>query len=112
MLTRKDAIEFCKQFEKVYEDYPFKDPNWTCMRHIDNKKIFAWIFEKDEFIWINVKCSHEWGDLWRNTYEAVVPGWHLNKQHWNSIILNGSIPNIDIERMIGESYDLTKLKKF
>lgn len=110
MLTREEAIDFCKQFEKVYEDYPFKDPNWTCMRHTGNKKIFAWIFEKDEVIWINVKCDPQWRDFWRSAYQSVLPGWHLNKEHWNSIVLNESIPDMDIERMIVEGFDLTKPK--
>lgn len=111
MTTREEAIAFCKQLDHVYEDYPFHDPNWTVMRHKDNKKVFAWIFEKDEKIWINVKCNAEWRDLWRNTYDSVLPGWHLNKEHWNSIILDGSIPDTEIKRMIEESFDLTRAKR-
>lgn len=111
MTTRKEAIAFCKQFNNVYEDEPFHDPNWTVIRHKDNRKVFAWIFEKDEFVWINVKCDPEWRDFWRNAYEAVLPGWHLNKEHWNSIVLDGSIPEAEIKRMIEESFDLTKPKR-
>lgn len=107
MTTRQEAIAFCKQLADVYEDHPFPDTTWTVIRHRDNKKVFAWIFEKDGHIWINVKCDSQWRDLWRNTYESVLPGWHLNKQYWNSIILDGSIPRREIERMIEESYDLT-----
>lgn len=110
MITRKDAIAFCIQFNNAYEDYPFHDRNWTVMRHVDNRKAFAWIFEKDEYIWINVKCDPEWRDFWRNAFDSVIPGWHLNKEHWNSIILDGSIPDVEIERMIAESFDLTKTK--
>lgn len=110
MITRAEAITFCKQFDNVYEDYPFSDHNWTVMRHIGNKKVFAWIFEKDGHIWVNVKCDTQWRDFWRNTYASVMAGWHLNKEHWNSIILDGSIPDVDIERMIAESYELTKPK--
>lgn len=108
MTTREDAIHFCKQLDHTYEDYPFRDLNWTTMRHTGNQKVFAWIFEKEEHIWINVKCDPEWRDFWRNAYASVVPGWHLNKEHWNSIILDESIPEEEIERMIAESYDLTK----
>lgn len=77
------------------------------MRHNQNQKAFAWIFEKDEYIWINVKCDPEWRDFWRSTYESVIPAYHLNKEHWNSIILDGKVPDKDIERMINESYELT-----
>ena len=41
MLTRKDIIDFCMTLGGVYEDYPFDDPNWTLMRHVENKKTFA-----------------------------------------------------------------------
>lgn len=112
MKNRAEAIAFCLSLENVYEDYPFHDGNeWTVMRHRGNKKVFAWIFEKDDAIWINVKCNPEWCDFWRNTYESILPGWHLNKKHWNSIILDGTVPEKEIKRMIEESYDLTKPKK-
>lgn len=111
MNTRADAITFCKHLKDVYEDYPFRDHNWTVMRNKENKKVFAWIYEKDGFIWVNVKCDPEWRDFYRSVYQSVVPGYHLNKEHWNSIILDGTVPESDIKRMIEESYDLTKPNK-
>lgn len=111
MINREEAIKFCKALANVYEDYPFHDDNWTVMRCNQNKKTFAYIFEKDNFIWINVKCNSEWIDFWRNAFKSVIPGFHMNKLHWNSIILDGSIPDSDIERMIEESYDLVKPKR-
>ncbi len=65
-----------------------------------------WIYEKDELIYLNVKTDSRWRDFWRAAYPAVIPGYHQNKEHWNTIILDGSVPDKDIERMIGESYDL------
>ena len=65
-----------------------------------------WIYEKDELIHLNVKTDPRWRDFWRAAYPAVIPGYHQNKEHWNTIILDGSVPDKDIERMIGESYDL------
>lgn len=108
MLERTEAITLCNRFKDIYEDYPFHDANWTVMRHKVNKKMFACIYEKNDLIWINVKCDPEWRDFWRSTYQSVVPGYHMNKEHWNSIILDGSVPEQDIERMIVESYTLTK----
>lgn len=90
---------------RVVEDYPFHDDNWCPMRH---KKAFAVIYERHGGIWINVKCDPEWREFWRNAFASVVPAYHMNKTHWNSIILDESIPEKDVERMIGESYDLTK----
>ena len=108
MKTREDAIKYCKSFYNVYEDYPFHDANWTIMRHKQNKKMFAAIYEREENIWINVKCDPEWREFWRNAFASVIPAYHMNKQHWNSIILDGTILEKDIQRMIAESYDLTK----
>ncbi|WP_364284451.1 MmcQ/YjbR family DNA-binding protein [Peribacillus frigoritolerans] len=57
MKNREGTIGYCLGMDNTYEDYPFRDKNWTVIRHIDNKKVFAWIFEKDGHIWINVKCE-------------------------------------------------------
>ena len=110
MRERREVIDYCLTFKNVFEDYPFHDDNWCVMRHKQNKKVFAWIFNKDGYVWVNVKCDVEWRDFWRNTFESVVPAYHLNKMHWNSIILDGTIPVEDIKRMIDESYDLTRGK--
>jgi len=47
-------------------------------------------------------------EFWRNAYTSVVPAYHMNKKHWNSIILDGTVPGKEIKRMIAESYDLVK----
>lgn len=111
MKEKREIINYCLTYENVFEDYPFHDPNWCVIRHKENNKVFAWIFDKDGYVWINVKCEPEWRELWRNTFSSVLPAYHLNKMHWNSIILDGTVPVVDIRRMIGESYDLTKGKK-
>ncbi len=110
MLQRSEAISFCLTLENVYEDYPFHDVNWCVMRHQKNQKVFAWIFDREDAVWINVKCSPEWRDFWRQTYPSILPAYHLNKEHWNSIILDGTVPEEEIKRMICESYDLTAPK--
>lgn len=65
-----------------------------------------WTYEKDGYININLKVDAEWRDLWRKTYKAVLPAYHQNKEHWNTVILDGLIPDDVIKRMIAESYDL------
>lgn len=111
MTERKEVISYCLKFNNVYEDYPFHDPNWCVIRHKGSNKVFAWIFNKDDYVWVNVKCEPQWRDFWREAFECVIPAYHMNKKHWNSIILNGSVPDADIKRMIGESYDLTKPRR-
>ena len=78
MRNRQEAIDYCLTLMSVYEDYPFDDHNWTVIRHKGNKKIFAWIFERDSHIWINVKGKPEWNDFWRKAFASVVPAYHLN----------------------------------
>lgn len=111
MVTREEATSYCNSFDDVIEDYPFHDSNWALMRHKNNKKTFACIYEREGNVWLNVKCDVEWRDFWRATYTSVVPAYHMNKTHWNSIILNGVVPDHDIKRMIEESYELTRPKK-
>ncbi len=103
MTDRKEAVAYCLTFADVYEDYPFSDKNWCVIRHRSNHKVFAWIFEREEHTWINVKCDSEWRDGRKKAF-------HQNKEHWNSIILDGTVPEKEIRRMISESYDLTEKK--
>lgn len=106
MKTREEILAYGLTFADTYVDTPFSDANWQLVRVKQNKKAFLWTYEKDGFLNLNVKADPEWRDFWRNTYEAVVPGYHQNKEHWNTIILDGSIPDEDVKRMIAESYDL------
>ena len=106
MTTREEALEYGLSLPGTYQDAPFRDDNWQLVRVKGSKKAFLWIYEREGKINLNVKADPEWRDFWRSAYEAVIPGWHQNKEHWNTIILDGSIPEKDIRRMIKESYDL------
>lgn len=106
MKTREEALKYGLSFANTYQDAPFHDPNWQLVRVKGSKKAFLWTYERDGYINLNVKVAPEWRDFWRDTYAAVIPGWHQNKENWNTIILDGSIPRKDIERMIAESYDI------
>ena len=106
MKTRKEAIKFGLTFTNTYEERPFKDQNWQLIRVEPTKKAFLWVYEKDGFINLNVKVDPQWRDFWRAAYKSVIPGYHQNKEHWNTIILDGTIPEEDIKKMITESYEL------
>ena len=106
MTTRQEVLDFGLSFPGTYQDAPFHDANWQLERVNAGKKVFLWTYERDGYININIKVDPEWRDFWRNTYEAVIPGWHQNKEHWNTVILDGSIPDDDIRRMISESYNI------
>ncbi|MCQ2449322.1 MAG: MmcQ/YjbR family DNA-binding protein [Clostridia bacterium] len=107
MKTRKEAIAACMDLPFVYEDYPFHDENWTVMRHRENQKTFALIFEHAEKMMINVKAEPQAAELWRQVFPSVIPAYHMNKTHWISIILDGTMPDEEIIRLIGDSYRLT-----
>ena len=106
MKTRGELINFGLSFPDTYSDAPFRDTNWQLVREKKTKKAFLWIYEKDGCININVKVDPEWRDFWRSTYRSVIPAYHQNKEKWNTVILDGSIPDEDVKRMIAESYDL------
>ena len=106
MRTREEALEYGLSFPDTYQQAPFHDPNWQLVRVKGSKKVFLWTYERDGYINLNVKVDPEWRDFWRQAFPSVIPGWHQNKEHWNTIILDGSIPDEDIRRMIAESYEL------
>ncbi|MDY3817867.1 MAG: methylated-DNA--[protein]-cysteine S-methyltransferase [Lachnospiraceae bacterium] len=106
MTTREEVLAYGLSFPDTYQEAPFHDPNWQLVRVKGSKKAFLWTYERDGCLNLNVKVDPEWREFWRNAYAAVVPGYHQNKEHWNTIILDGSIPDEDVRRMIAESYDL------
>ena len=106
MKTREEAVTFGLTFPNTYMERPFRDPNWQLIRVKGSKKAFLWIYEMDGTVWLNVKADPQWRDFWRATFASVVPGYHQNKEHWNTIYLDGTVPEEDVRRMIGESYDL------
>lgn len=111
MRTREDALAYGLSFPNTYQDALFHDENWQLVRVRGNKKVFLWTYERNGNVCINIKVNPEWRDFWRNTYESVLPGYHQNKEHWNTVILDGSVPTEEIKRMIAESYDLVTTKK-
>lgn len=106
MRTKEEACSFGLEFENTYLDKPFRKADRQLIRIKDTKKAFLCVYERDGFVNLNVKVDPAWRDFWRNTYPSVVPGYHQNKEYWNTLILDGSIKEDDIKRMIAESYDL------
>ena len=106
MKTREEALNYGLSFPDTYKDAPFHDNNWQLVRYRENKKAFLWTYEKEGFVNLNLKVDPGKAFFWRDIYESVIPGYHQNKEHWNTIILDGSIPDRDIKCMIAESYGL------
>lgn len=110
MRTQEEIITYCQTFHEAYLDYPFDDV-LPVMRVRKNNKIFVFLIQREGHVWVNVKCDPEWTGFWRDMYPAVVPGYHMNKMHWNSIILDGTVPPEQIKKMIDESYNLVLQQK-
>ena len=106
MRTREEALKFGLSFPNTYAETPFHDLTWQLVRARENKKAFLWIYERNGCINLNIKVDPQWRDFWRNAYDSVTAGYHQNKEHWNTLVLDGTIPDEVIKRMISESYDL------
>lgn len=106
MKAREEALTYGLSFPDTYQDAPFHDTNWQLVRYKGNKKAFLWTYERDGYVNLNVKVDPNKAFFWRDIYKSVIPGYHQNKEHWITIILDGTIPEDDIRVMIAESYDL------
>ncbi len=71
-------------------------------------KMFALIAEGSTPIQLSLKCAPELSELLRAKYETVMPGYHLNKKHWNTILLTGQLPWNEVQDLIRHSYELVK----
>ena len=92
------------------EDYPFGTD--VLVPKIKGK-MFATLSHNNGVANMNLKCEPNHAFELRDIFPSVIEGYHMNKKHWNTIILDGSIPHGEIERMIDHSYSLVvkKLKK-
>ena len=113
-MTRRQLIDYCLTYPDAYEDYPFDGlvgaPGvWTVMRHKDNKKSFAFIYERDGLC-VNLKCEPLRADFLRQIYTGVMPAYHMNKEHWNTV-RPGEIPENALYEMINHSHQLTMPKE-
>lgn len=94
--------EFCLGFEGVTEELPF-GPETLVFKVYG--KMFA-LTDVDHFESINLKCEPETAVELREKYDAVLPGYHMNKKHWNTILMNDSVPDKLLKDWIRHSYDL------
>ena len=88
---------------EALEDYPF-GPDAIVFKV--QKKMFALFMVRQGQSALNLKCDPEEAVQLRDIFSAVTAGYHMNKRHWNTVILDGSLPMGEIERMIDNSYSL------
>jgi len=94
--------EFCLGFEGVTEELPF-GPETLVFKVYG--KVFA-LTGLDQFKSINLKCDPEMAVELRERYEEVKPGYHMNKKHWNTVQVDGSISDKLLKEWTKHSYDL------
>ena len=108
-MEKGEVIKYCLTLSNVYEDYPFPDDRFSVtMKHKENNKWFALIMRVKGQLYLNVKTNPEYSDLLRNTYSYIIPAYHMNKEHWNTIIISDKVDNSLVEELIEQSYELTK----
>jgi len=98
--------EFCLSKEDTSESFPFD--NVTLVFKVTGK-IFALTNTEGEFT-VNLKCDPEKAIDLREHYPCVLPGYHMDKKHWNTVVIDGSVSDQILEEWINDSYDLV-LKK-
>lgn len=108
------SIEIKKVLEGMpaaKESYPFgKD---AAVFKVSGK-VFAILFKGEVGVErVNLKCDPDQALALRDIFSSVIPGYHMNKKHWNTVILNGEVPSPEIQRMVEHSYALVieSLKK-
>lgn len=102
-MTREDVLTICGQLPGAVEDYPFGDG--VAVFKVGGR-MFALVPLTEEPGSVNLKCDPELAVALRSRYSAVRPGYHQNKRHWNTVDLNGSIPDAECHEMIMHSYEL------
>ncbi len=95
--------EYCLFKKAVTEDFPFGET--TLVFRVENK-IFLLVALDADPLQFNAKCDPEKAIQLREEYDAVKPGYHMNKTHWNTIIIDGSISVKLLKEIVDDSYDL------
>ena len=102
-MNGEQARSYFLSLPESLEDFPF-GPDTPVFKI--KKKMFGFLRHKNGIAHINLKCKPEEAMVIRDIFEAVIPGYHMNKEHWNTVILNGTVPREEIEKMIDTSYYL------
>lgn len=111
MLSRKELIDYCLTFSNVYENYPFDgDSNWVAMRLKESKKCFVFIYERNNLLCINAKCEPMYAEFLRQVHSWIQPAYHMNKKHWNTLIVNDASSDDEIFSLINHAKSLVEPK--
>ena len=99
----EDLRDYCLSKKDTEEDLPF-GPDTLVFKI--NKKIYLLVGLNDAELRFNVKCDPAKAIELREQYPNVLPGYHMNKKHWNTIVVDGSVPDSQLREWIDDSYEL------
>ncbi len=102
-MDHKTVEEYILSMPNTRREYPFGE---GVAVYKTGEKMFALISEDKKPVNLSLKCDPVLAETLREKYETVLPGYHLNKKHWNTIILTGQLPWEDIQAFLRLSYDL------
>ncbi|MEU2436901.1 MmcQ/YjbR family DNA-binding protein [Streptomyces rubradiris] len=103
-MTPQELRAFCLSFEAAVEDFPF-GPEFSVFKVLG--KMFALTTLDARPLTVNLKCDPEDAVRLRGEHEGlIVPGWHMNKRHWNTVTVDGALPDRLVRELIEDSYDL------
>jgi predicted DNA-binding protein (MmcQ/YjbR family) len=106
-VTAAALRKHCLGYAGASETFPFGPE--TSVFKVEGK-MFALSRLGEERLQVSVKCDPALAEQLRRTYEAVTPGYHLNKRHWNTVAVDGSLPEKLVKNFIEDSYDLVVSK--
>lgn len=108
-MTHKELHEYLLSFPNVWLDFPFGEDTSVYkigLKENGGGKMFALVADQSKPLRVSLKCDPLLAEKLREVYETVLPGYHLNKRHWNTIILSGQVPDDELRSMITLSYNL------
>lgn len=103
MRTLDDLAAYCLAKKGASADYPF---DATTLVFRVGGKIFALTSTENSPARVNLKCEPTLAADLRDQYSSILPGYHMNKLHWNTVVLDGTVPDTLIREMIDMSYDI------
>ncbi len=102
-MDHKTVEEYILGMPNARLDYPFGEG--VAVYKVDDK-MFALIEEKSGPVHLSLKCDPKLAQVLRERYESIMPGYHLNKKHWNTMILSGQLSWQEVQDLIRHSYQL------
>ena len=102
-MNEKQLKQYLLSKPEAFEDHPF---GFDTHVYKVCDKMFALFYCEGKHIHINLKCEPNEAIQLRDVFKSVKPGYHMNKTHWNTVVLDGDVPDSELKRMIDNSYSL------